>query len=424
MLKRWNAVLSAVVFCGLWTVARADGPHWQVPNPDGEDYTLENTPDGKPPAAPPKGGGGKGGNNEDYRRNPGNFMLMDKDCIDYYERHSVIKHDGNNLAFYLKIINRCAQAMREVDHYLPCPDSFPLWHTEELRLLMLEYAKKTWIRSTQLDRKTAEECAKLAVQCYIDTVRLSTGVKENTLAAKVKQFWDGNQELTRILQKMDEEKDPGKKKALMDEWRQKGKNGLNKLGLDKDVAAFVTTFKMMTGDIPMLVEDAETRMAGALYEMGTIVIPYLQKFSADKSPRVQNAAQELIKSIQKEMVTPRLRKPTMSNVIDQIRWIKDKPGSPEATAAIKVLKDMGPEGWDELVNVAENKNLDHKQAAYSALASATGKGFGQNAERWRAYIQEERDKAKPKDAAKPVVEEPKKAEEPKKTEKPPDLKDE
>jgi hypothetical protein len=74
---------------------------------------------------------------------------MDQVEIEFYQRHMQVtsgKQPVNlagmksKLEIYLYIMRKCAQAMREVDDYLPCPDSFPLWHSEAGRALMVHFS--------------------------------------------------------------------------------------------------------------------------------------------------------------------------------------------------------------------------------------------------------------------------------------------
>ncbi|MBE7462095.1 MAG: hypothetical protein HS116_01265 [Planctomycetes bacterium] len=390
----------AVLALSLWGIqALADGPHWHVPNPDSEEYSDGD--ETKPPAVPAGGGGAANAKNADWAKNPGNFFLLDQPCIDYYERHCVIKYNKNDLDFYLLIMNRCAQAMREVDNYLPCPDSFPLWHTEELRELMVVYAQRTWQRSTQLKAPLNEKCAEFIVQCFTDSVRFGDDARRNALDAKVKQFFDANKELQKMLEQAAMEKDNAKKQAILKEWIAKGRDGLNKTGLSKDLAKTFATFKLVTGDIPMQVDEAEARMMEGLSKMGSIVIPYLQKGTQDKNPQVQRQCWAVLQMIQAQFAAPATGKPTMSGVLDQLNWIEHKPGSPEAARALKVLKNMGDEAIKHLIQIARSENLGSKKAiALGALAHVAGRNYGSDLKKYEAYLAEREGKAAEEKAAK------------------------
>lgn len=388
---RHAAWISVLCLCAA-PALRADGPHWHVPNPDGDDTTFDNNPDGKRPAdpkAPPAGknplpgvgGGGAGNGQQDYMHNPGNFMTMDQPCIGYYERHCVIKHAKDDLKFYLLIMNRCAQAMREVDTYLPCPDSFPLWHTEELRELMLVFAHRTWVRSTRLKREYAEACAKFCVQCYFDTVRFGNPAQDNQ-GGKLKDAAEGNKKLQALLEKMSNEKDAAKRQAL---WKEcTGALGASKAQL----AQALVTFKLMTGDIPPQVSDAESRMVDALVEMGTIVLGPLGTESAGKSAAVQKAARTVTELIRHRLSNPAKQEASLSNVLEQLRWLSEKPGSAEAQAALKILKAMDSGGIENLIRIAENETLNMKAVALKALSSVSGKALGSDLARWKSYLEE------------------------------------
>ncbi len=394
--------ISAAVCCLVFLAAptlRADGPHWHVPNPDGEDdETLgpENGGQKKVEVPVPKGGNAtrfKGVG--DWSKNPGDFFKMDQPCIDYYERHCVIKYSKNkgNLDFYIKIMNRCAQAMREVDNYLPCPDSFPLWHTEELRELMVEYSQMTWQRSTMLDPKTAMACAEFCVQAYVDTVRFSEGRAKKNLAGGVQGLVDLNAKMVAILEKAANEPDKRKAQALITEWRALAKGGgVNTKGLIK---AF-ETFKMITGDIPIQVDMAEARMLEGLANMGTIVLRPLSKHLNSPNPRVRKAVQSVVNYIRSKLSSPVNSAPTMSNVLTQLRYLQRKPGSIEANMAMKNLKNMGEAALPALVRIAENKNLGLSQLALNSMKVCSKKNFGLSLDKWKAYALELDTKAKTK----------------------------
>ncbi|MCZ7647036.1 MAG: hypothetical protein M5U26_17560 [Planctomycetota bacterium] len=405
-MKSRYLALWAILLLGLWsTKALADGPHWHVPNPDSEDYSEEDGEKPKPPEGPKPAGGGRGQNNQDWAHNPGSFFMLDQPCIDYYERHCVIKYNQNDLDFYLLIMNRCAQAMREVDNYLPCPDSFPLWHTEELRELMVVFAKRTWQRSTQLKHPNNEKCAEFAVDCFIDTVRFVDEGRRGALAAKVKEFFDKNKKLQQMLEEMDKlsKTDPAKARAIQQQWVAEGRDGLNKSGLSKDVAKAFATFKLVTGDIPMCVDEAEMRVMDALAGMGTIVLPYLQKAAQNPNPHVQRQAWSVINMIQKQFQQPANVAPSYSTIIDQLKWIQQKPGSPEATRALKILKNMGDNAVKYLIQIAKGSDPAMKSIALGALATVTGRSYGQNLEKYEEYLASKKAqevKAEPKDEEK------------------------
>lgn len=408
----WMVLVAAVATFAYGT-AVADGPHWHVPNPDGdEDFTFDPEQGGNdsgkkvanPVVAGGDGGGGKAGLG-DWDKNPGNFLEMDQKCIEWYEKHCVIKFSQNKGKedFYIKIMNRCAQAMREVDEYCPCPDSYPLWHTEELRQLMIGFSKLTWQRSTQLDRKTAEACAEFIVQCFVDTVRFGDNRRRKAFAGDAKAFVELNDKLVAALRKAAQENDPKAQKALLDEWRQLHA-GSAFVKIPKDLTDALTTFAMITGDIPVQVDEAEMRMMDGLANMGLIVVKYLNKYTKDKNPDVVRSVYTVLGYIQKKMTTPQMVAPNMSNILTQLRYLKVMPNAPEGQLAVKQLKLMGDRALPTLVRIYDNENLGLKDYALAAMGMASDKGFGRNIEKWRAYakeIEEKEKTARPKEEPQP-----------------------
>src|SRR5204863_392400 len=138
-----------------------------------------------------------------------------------------------------------------------CPDSYPLWQSEELRELMVGYSQKTWIRSSQLPPEIANECAKVCVQAYIDAVRFSDDAQNKRLNGRAKDVFDLGKKVNDMLDKMAAEKDPAKKIKLQKDWV------IEAARLHGAVPDF-PSFNPTTGDIPVLVDDAASRMAKAL----------------------------------------------------------------------------------------------------------------------------------------------------------------
>ena len=159
---------------------------------------------------------------------------------------------------------RAAQAMREVDTYLPCPDSFPLWQSEESREKMVEYAKATWIKSAQLPPELALACAEICLECYFDTVRFSDDTANKKLPQGLAEALEASKKLTDLRDAMLNEKSAQKRMDLHREWMKL----LTKASrMRSDVARAYGTFGMNTGDIPLLVLQRSHRIE-AVREMG------------------------------------------------------------------------------------------------------------------------------------------------------------
>ena len=236
--------------------ARADGPHWQVPDPgplyDAESDKAKPPAPPAPPAVKPKAAGGL----QNYTPHLPDLLKLNDECVKWYTQHCVIKFKDKK-QFYHDIVARSAQAMREVDTYCPCPDSYPLWHTEELRELMVKYAQDTWVKcctDPNMNQEFANHCIAYCIEAYCDTVRFKR-----------------TEDLTRRNQAL---------KAKLDELSAKGdlKGGA---AFKKAIQAVVVrkvnlkSFVFITGDIPLMVEDGESRMFETLVRMGKALNPAL-----------------------------------------------------------------------------------------------------------------------------------------------------
>lgn len=412
-------LLGLLALCLSWPAAvRADGPHWHVPNPDNDPYRKEEEEGRKAEQEKKKEEEKKAGEegrrkvpgrttvvpafplarawgNTDYDQNPGDFAALDQACIRYYEKHCSISfqygatgyvgvfRDPKKAAqpqqlsdpqkkrrFYLLIMERCAQAMREVDTYLPCPDSFPLWHTEELRDKMVQFAQRTWIRSTQLPPDYAAACAEFCAQAFADTVRFDDDVQSRRVGGWLAEFMALNKELAKLLEKMADEKDPAVKLKVQQEWRLKASKAYALVFRSGGLGNAYPTFKLVTGDIPVLVSGAAQRMMEALIQMGPGVIPCLQRAQGRNNSRVAQALDATAEMIRKRWnlnADGMSLMPTTSNVLDLLRWVARRPGSLEAQVAQKALQQMGPKALAQLVRIAENENLDLKEEALVLL---------------------------------------------------------
>jgi hypothetical protein len=272
-------------------------------------------------------------------------------------------------------MSKCAQAMREVDMYCPCPDSHPMWQTEELREKMVEYARKTWIKSTQLPPELAAACAELCVDSYVDTVRFADDAKEKRLPNRVKALWDANKIIADVLFRYALEKDPQKQRGLMGQWLKEA--GKIRMG-SSDLATAYETFREMTGDIPVMNNDTQARMVTALSEMGYLALARLQFHENHKNVAVQKAAKNL-----SDAIRARLAKPTLDNVAAHLKQIQQAPNSPAATHATSALKAMGNDAVAPLIQVVELDLLSLKKPALEALAMVSGKDFGTDLAMWK-----------------------------------------
>ncbi len=352
--------------------ARADGPHWHVPNPDGDE-----TSPGDDKKKPEKDGIDKirGMAPMQPDHNPGNFLEMDAACSAYYRTHCMLFPAKGQRELYEQIMLRCAQAMREVDTYCPCPDSFPLWKTEETRARMVEYAKATWIKSSRLKPELAARCAEICVECYVDTVRFADDARARRLPNDVKAFFDLNKQQGEILQKLQNENDPAKRAKLEMEWRRS--NGVTR---SHDVARVYHSFKMLTGDIPMMVDEAQARMVLALMQMGPIVLPPLRNATRHANVTVKTAATNLIAMLEKN-----LAQVNMSNVVLHLRQWAQAPNSNAGRASAQALKAMDEAAVPILVQIAGQDTLELKKEAVAQLQAITGRPFGGDMELWKAY---------------------------------------
>ena len=399
--------------------AVADGPHWQVPNPeydpgkedekkkkDKKDKknkkNKKNKKDKKKPQRgdPPKlsSTSGMWGN---YDSNPGDFLKMDDTCIKYYERHCAILYDGTygygleigvpspakkpktkeemRRWFYLLIMQRCAQAMREVDQYLPCPDSLPMWHEEVTREKMVQYATRTWVLASKLPAEDAKACLEFCVKAYTDTVRFSNDLRNPRMPRWLAELAKKNKDVATLLDQMAAEKDEKKKGELKKEWWKAAGNaaGFGKGFADRKLLAKAyTTFRLITGDIPLCVSDAEVRMAQALVEIGPSVIPFLLRDPARNNPNVQRAVKALIQTIKSrynlnnDLIS---MNPTAQNVTDLLRQIAAKPLDMGAQARRRALESMGPKAWDHLVRLAKSEAPEVQKEALRMLRTFTRK---------------------------------------------------
>lgn len=408
-----------LAMCGLAAsfVARADGPHWQVPNPDGEPYRQEEdqarqkaeeqkkAAEKKQETEKKKGGvrvlppvgfaNPRAGSGHDL--NPGDFITLDEACIRYYEQNCAISFDNPdrnplvwmggpkkaapNLTleekkrrFYVAIMHRCAQAMREVDTYLPCPDSYPLWHEAEGREKMVEYAGLTWVRATQLPQPYADACLKCIAECYVDTVRFSDDAQGKRLPGNLKPLVELNNQLAGLLAKIDAEPDVQKKAVLMTQWRMAAAQVYRLAFSGNPLAAAYASYKLVTGDIPLSVGEAESRMMKAIVEMGPSMIPYLTNAPHKGNVRAMKAVATAIELIRRRALAAAPTEPSgpvfanTSTVPDLVRWIERKPNSEEARAALAHLKRMGPGAFPHLLRIAENDALGLKKTAAGLLA--------------------------------------------------------
>lgn len=294
-MRKGTAVTALValglLYCGRGAVD-ADGPHWQIPNPRNE-YEMQQA--GKKVLALPAADGGalgaKGrGIASSPMVNPGDFFAMDDKTIAYYEQHCAIKYGNDKQKFYLLIMERAAQAMRELDTYLPCPDSYPLWHSEEGREHMEEFAIDTWVMAAQLAEPLASACCDFAVLAYIETLRFRD---PGDRPAVVTQFL----ELNNKLRDMCVAAAGGAQAGSFGEWRKLAKSP-EAVRLMRAVREAFSTFGMMTGDIPAAVSDAQARMDFAMMRMGRPMLAALQRgLGKTNNPNIQKALRSLIERL-------------------------------------------------------------------------------------------------------------------------------
>jgi hypothetical protein len=438
--RRLSALV--VVCCAC---AWADGPHWQAPNPDGDPYTddedaakdaaekreaeRKKTEEAKkkkpgqvvlPPGFTRFGGWG----HQDYDVNPGDLLALDKACIQYYERHCAISYESGALRrfvartgpggvrqlqpakpapnlsekekkkrFYLLIMERCAQAMREVDTYLPCPDSYPLWHEEDLRAKMLEYAQRTWVRSVQLPPEFAQACAEFCARAFVDSVRFDDDVKSRRLGGWLANLVALNQQLTQLLQKMDSEEDTQKQMLLRRQWSQLAAQAMGLIAQNGGLGPTYKTFSLVTGDIPLCLDDAAQRMRCALVEMGPSVIPHLQRAAGLTNTKVRQIVQVVVDHIGKRWnlnAEGANLNPTAGNVLEHLRWIKTKPGSHEAKVSERALQEMGTPGLVRLISIAENEFIGERETALAVLRGLLGQPATATLDELRKAVAERR----------------------------------
>ena len=140
-------------------------------------------------------------------------------------------------------------------------------------------------------------------------------------------------------------------------------------------------FLLLAASSLALRPQADVRMIDALSRMGSIVVPYLQKATKHKNIRVRKQAWNVIAMIQARFQTADKTVPNMSNVLTQLRWLKNKPSSIDAKRAMKILKGMGTAAIPHLISAAENKNLDLNAVALGALSFVSGRN---TATTWRS----------------------------------------
>jgi uncharacterized protein YukE len=391
------SMLCVILLAGGFRAA-ADGPHWQVPNPE---YSPEDKDNEKPRTREIVVGGRRivvplRSSGADYKSNPGDFLGMDDACIKYYEQHCALSYaDGREgfgfrldpakagkkrteeearREFYLLIMQRCAQAMREVDRYLPCPDSSPLWHEEDLREEMIKYAQRTWVLSMKLPPAEAAACAEICAKAFTDTVRFWGDLRNPAAPRWLADMAKDNQEIAKLLEQMESEKDTAKAQELRAKWARASNAAFR--SATTDLRKEYTTFRLVTGDIPICVSDAEMRMMEALVGMGPCVIPFLTRDPALKNPRVQRAVQALIETVKRRWNLNRdgiSTNPTAQNVADLLRQIAAKPFAAESQAIRRALESMGPKAWDHLVRLAEAEPPNVQKEALSLLRAFTKK---------------------------------------------------
>ena len=417
--------------------AVADGPHWQVPNPEyNPDEKDEKKKEEKPKTrtiiikgkkyvvpVPVRSGFGRGG---DYKSNPGDFSRMDEACIKYYESHCAISYQRGAVGFsrfvgvqkpakkrtkqemrrdfYLLIMQRCAQAMREVDRYLPCPDSYPLWHEEALREEMIQYAQRTWVLSTRLPPADAAACAEYCAKAFLDTVRFSMDRRSPQGPKWLVDLGKRDQDIAKMLEQMAGEKDPKKQQKLRTAWMQRA-YGKNQASL-QDVRKQYPTFVLMTGDIPVYISDAELRMAEALAKMGPQVIPYLNRDPSLRNPRVRRAVQAMIETMRQRWNLNRdgiSMDPTQKNVTDLVRKYAANPYAGTSQPFRRALQGMGPKAWDHMVRLAESEPPKVKQETLRLLCAFVGKPVSTKLEEIKVLVAKrlEAEKAKEKPPEKP-----------------------
>ena len=393
--------------------ALADGPHWQVPNPD-YDPERERGGDANVPVS-----------KRDYRTNPGDFLQMDEACIKYYEIHCSMSYTTGLVTwpppknvrpgkkrtkeemkrdFYLMIMQRCAQAMREVDTYLPCPDSFPLWHEDTLREEMVKYAQRTWVLSTRLPAADAAACAEFCVNAFLDTVRFSETLRGPKVAGWMAAMKKRDQEVAKLLDQMANEKDPAKLTALRAKWTQL--TSTSKRALEANVCRNYLTFRMITGDIPVCVSDAEMRMVEALVGMGPRVLQFFDaRNPALKNPRVMRAVQAIVETMKKRWnlnLDGVCMDITAPNVTELLRKYAASPNTRKYRSA---LKDMGPKAWDHLVRLAEVEPPKVQRAALNLLRAFTNQRVSTTLEEIKPVVAkllaEEKAKENPPEATTP-----------------------
>jgi hypothetical protein len=391
-------LIFAIVLLGA-PVLLADGPHWQVPNPDGPDEESPGDGEEKKKDEPKKKLTQKEEMEQRVRAmmsaaghdsNPGNFLKMDEPCFAYYmvNMHIAMAKGNNDVAStYKQIVQRAAQAMREVDTYCPCPDSSPLWQSEEKRAKMVEYAKRTWVLSAQLKPELAAMCADVCVENYLDTVRFSDDAKAKRLEGLLKKALEQNKKIAELLLKIDGEKDERKRAELLMEWRrmQGGRDGL------VAVSREYKTFALITGDIPILVDDALVRMVTALSDMGYPALSALQKHLNHPNKTVQTCVKNL-----SDIIISRMAQPTLPNIEQHLRTLERLPRTLAANVATRSLKEMGNLAIPLLIEIAEREKSPLKSAACSALETITFKGFRTDLAKWKEYWETVKAQPKPK----------------------------
>jgi len=405
--------------------AVADGPHWQVPNPEYNPEDKDKKKRRKKRTQRTRESFQSG-----YKSNPGDFLRMDEACIKYYENHCSISYSTGKTAlsfllrnqpakkrtkqemrrdFYLLIMQRCAQAMREVDRYLPCPDSYLLWHEEALRELMVQYAQRTWELSTRLPPADAAACAEYCAKAFLDTVRFSTDMRGREGPIWVASMGKRDQEIAKLLEQMAAEKDPKKLLELRRAWLKH--NGLSRTdtrAMLQNVRERYATYVLVTGDIPVSISDAEVRMAEALTKMGPQVIPYLKRDPSLRNPRVRRAAEALIETIRTRWNLNRdgiSMNPTQRNVTDLLRKYAAHPGADTSLPFRRALEEMGPKAWDHMVRLAQSEPPKVKKEALRLLCAFTEKPDTTKLEEIRSVVADllAAEKAREERPAKPPV---------------------
>lgn len=282
--------------------ASADGPHWQLPNPWTE-YEMENEGRPRPPKVTEVADGGRfqKGLKTSPLVNPGANGLegMDDKCIAYYEEHCAIKYPGNKSEFYLMIMDKAGQVFAEVQDYCPCPDSYPLWHSEEGREFMRWAAQQTWVASTKLPQKDAQACAKYIATYYVTALRFSN---DPDMVKKMKEFLDYNAKCAELVDKIGKETDKGKIAAATAEWRAFAKGA----GMRTTAAAIkdLDGVKYITGDIKYIHEMTINNMSQAIINMGPSVLPALAEAMKTGGPAVQKAVWLIADTIKRNAGKP------------------------------------------------------------------------------------------------------------------------